>query len=47
VRERYLPIEELLSERSGRQRRARTIDPGTKVNPMHVTYSRMTYFGSS
>ena len=33
VRERWLPIEELLSERSGRQRRTRTIDPGNRGQP--------------
>jgi hypothetical protein len=33
VRERWLPFEELLSERSGRQHRARTIDPGKQGQP--------------
>ncbi len=33
VRERWLPIEELLSERSGRQHRARTIDPDNQGQP--------------
>ena len=33
VRERYLPIEDLVSERSGRQRRTRTIGPDNQGGP--------------
>lgn len=33
MRERYLPIEDLVSERSGRQRRTRTIGPDNQGGP--------------